>query len=88
MSKRSSRKDRRRHQDKRKVACGHGAACKNCGAPMIKWKHDLYWRPARGKGLYVWWYECGNPGCNTQQVMPPEAYMSAKAAAEYFKRVY
>lgn len=57
---------------------GLASDCPRGGIPMVKWARSQDWEPEAGKGHYFWWFSCRNPKCQTQQVMPPEAFVSAK----------
>jgi hypothetical protein len=66
----------KKHADSKKVpAEGERWNCRSCGQPMQRWKHAADWTPQPGKGWYLWWFECLNRSCRTQQVMPPGAYV-------------
>jgi hypothetical protein len=61
------------HSDRVRVPFD-GPPCPRCKVPTVTWKHAEGWKPPKGKGYYEFWYQCMNEICDTQQIMPREAF--------------
>lgn len=59
------------HSDR--VSMGDGPPCPRCHQITTAWKHSDNWAPRPGRSYYLFWYQCKNDACTTQQIMPPEA---------------
>jgi hypothetical protein len=65
-----------KNTDSKKIpAEGERWDCRRCGQPMQRWRHADDWMPPRGKGWYVFWFECLNRNCRTTLVMPKGGYV-------------